>query len=186
MNQLIISNTITEDKSHVKNDKLTSETQFKTLNNKDVIVSNLLCPISVRSIDNHVARWNAVFALLFLSVFVISGNILPVIFLSLDFLLRSGRFSRLSFIALISKTIIRVLKIQPHVINAGPKIFAARVGLIFNAFIILSWFMHSYLFVFFFTGIFGVCALLESVFDYCVACRIYPFIFRFVRSQENN
>ncbi len=183
MNQLIISSTITEDKSHVKNAKLISDTQFKALNNKDIIMSNLLCPISVRSIDNHVARWNAVFALLFLSVFVISGNILPIIFLSLDFLLRTGRFSRLSFIALISKTTIRVLKIQPNVINAGPKIFAARVGLIFNGLIILFWFMHFYPIAFFFTGIFGICAMLESVFDYCVACRIYPFIFRFVRSK---
>jgi hypothetical protein len=185
MDQFIISNTITEDKSQVKNAILTSEIQFKALNNKYIAASNLLCPISVRRIDNHVARWNAVFTLMFLSVFVISGNILPVVFLLLDFILRSGRFSRMSPIAFISKTTLRVLEIQPNVINAGPKIFAVRIGIIFNVLIILFWFIQLYSMAFFFTGIFGLCAFLESVFDYCVACRIYPFVFRFVRSKES-
>ena len=136
------------------------------------------CPISIKKIDEHVARLNGAFTILFLTVFILFGNIAPVIILLVDFALRSGQFSRYSLLSFISRNVAKLFLLKPVMINAGPKIFAARIGLLFNFAIILSFISgfnnSSYLF----TSVFGVCALLESAFGFCVACRFYPFVYK--------
>ncbi|MDD4971253.1 MAG: DUF4395 domain-containing protein [Paludibacter sp.] len=136
------------------------------------------CPISNRKIDEHVARLNGAFTILFLAVFLFTGNILPVIFLLADFTLRSGIYSRFSPLALLSKQIVKTFSLKPVLINAGPKIFAARIGVVFNIAIIASYLTGLNNLALIFTGIFGTCAFLESVFGYCVACQFYPFVYK--------
>jgi hypothetical protein len=136
------------------------------------------CPISNKRIDEHVARLNGAFTLLFLAVFTVTGNILPVIFLLTDFALRSGSLSRFSPLAYLSRSIAKSLSLKPLLINAGPKIFAARIGLVFNLAIILSYLSGLNNLALVFTGVFGICALLESAVGFCVACQIYPFVYK--------
>ncbi|NDP22552.1 MAG: DUF4395 domain-containing protein [Paludibacter sp.] len=140
--------------------------------------SNAFCPISDRKIDEHVARLNGGITLSILAVFIISGNLVPIFFLIVDFALRSGKFSRYSVLSYISKNILKSLKIKPDLINAGPKIFAARIGLIFNIAIFISFILGLSSIAFLITGIFAICAFLESVFGFCVACQIYPFVYK--------
>ena len=136
------------------------------------------CPISNRKIDEHVARLNGAFTILFLSLFTITSNILPILFLLIDFTLRSGKFSRFSPIAYLSKNISGLLFFKPLLINAGPKIFAARIGLVFNLAIILSYYYGLNYLSLIITGVFGTCAFLESALGYCVACQFYPFVYK--------
>ncbi|MDP4239352.1 MAG: DUF4395 domain-containing protein [Bacteroidota bacterium] len=136
------------------------------------------CPISNKKIDEHVARLNGAFTLLFLAVFIVTGSIIPIFFLFGDFALRSGRFSRFSPLAYLSRKIAQSVSLKPLLINAGPKIFAARIGLVFNLLIILSYLAGLYNPALVFTGIFGVCALLESAVGYCVACQVYPYVYK--------
>ena len=136
------------------------------------------CPISYRKIDEHVARLNGAFTVLFLAVFTVTGNIFPVIFLIIDFLLRSGKLSRFSLLAFLSKNTAKTLFSKPLLINAGPKVFAARIGVVFNFAIIVSCFSGLTNLALIFTGIFCTCAFLESAFGFCVACQFYPFIYR--------
>ena len=137
-----------------------------------------LCPISDKRIDDHVARFNGGFTVLFLTVFIVTGNILPIVFLTIDFALRSGKYSSYSGFTFLSKNIIKSLTINPEFINAGPKIFAARIGLFFNVAILISFIFGLTDAVYAFTGIFGVCAFLESAFGICVACQIYPYVYK--------
>lgn len=136
------------------------------------------CPISDRKIDEHVARLNGGFTLLFLIIFVITGNILPILFLLFDFALRSGSYSRFSPIAYLSRYISKLLSLKPLLINAGPKIFAARIGLVFDVLILIASILELNTLSVVFTGVFGLCAFLESAFGYCVACQIYPFAYK--------
>ncbi len=136
------------------------------------------CPISNRKIDEHVARLNGAFTVLFLAVFTVTGNILPVIFLFIDFLLRSGNLSRFSPLAFLSKNTAKALFSKPLFINAGPKVFAARIGVVFNFAIIVSYFSGLNNLALVFTGVFSTCAFLESAFGFCVACQVYPFIYK--------
>ena len=137
-----------------------------------------LCPISNKKIDNHVARLNGALTILFLTVFIFTGNILLIIFLITDFGLRSGIHSKFSPLAYLSRNITKALSLKPSLINAGPKIFAARVGLAFNLAIILFYLIGLNNLYLVFIGVFGTCAFLESVFGICVACQFYPFVYK--------
>lgn len=136
------------------------------------------CPTSTKRIDEHVARLNGGLTILILTIFIVTGSILPVIFLLADFALRSGRFSRYSPLAGLSKNITRLFRLKPVLINAGPKIFAARIGVIFNIAIILSYLSGLNNLSLGITGVFGTCAFLESVLGFCVACQFYPFVYK--------
>jgi hypothetical protein len=136
------------------------------------------CPISNKKIDDHVARLNGAFTILFLTIFIITGNIFPVIFLLIEFSLRTGYLSRFSPLAFLSKNIAKTLFAKPLFINAGPKIFAARIGLVFNLGILISYVSGLNNLALVITGIFGTCAFLESALGYCVACQFYPFVYK--------
>ncbi|MEZ4604107.1 MAG: DUF4395 family protein [Desulfobacterales bacterium] len=64
----------------------------------------------------------------------------------------------------------------PKKTNAGPKLFAARVGFVFCFLIALLYFtgvtelsrVVAAMLIFF--------ALLEAAFGFCVACRMYPYM----------
>ena len=136
------------------------------------------CPISNKKIDDHVARLNGAFTILFLAVFVITGNILPVVFLIIDFSLRTGYLSRFSPLAFLSRNIAKSLFAKSLMINAGPKIFAARIGLVFNLGILISYVLGLNNLALAITGVFATCAFLESALGYCVACQFYPFVYK--------
>lgn len=141
--------------------------------------SNAICPISTKKIDDHVARINGVITLLLLLAFIVTKNIIPLLFLTIDFALRSGYLSHYSIFSFLSRKVISAFSLKPLLINAGPKIFAARIGLFFSimitSFFLLGWENLVYVF----SSIFGICAFLESAFGFCVACQIYPFVYRF-------
>jgi hypothetical protein len=60
-------------------------------------------------------------------------------------------------------------------INAGPKIFAARVGLILSASGAIALLMGNLPLAMIFAGVLSFFAFLESAFNYCVACKLYPY-----------
>jgi len=135
--------------------------------------STAFCPISDRRIDEHVARLNGAQTVLLLTVFLVSGSIIPVVFLLIDFSLRSGNLSRYSVLSFLSKAIAQSVRLKPALINAGPKIFAARIGLVFNIAIIFSFLAGWNTPAIILAGIFTTFAFLESAFGICVTCLIY-------------
>jgi len=147
--------------------------------------SNAICPISTKKIDENVARLNGALTVILLVIFVATQNIIPVIFLLIDFFLRSAELSLYSPLANFSKFILNSLGIKKNTINAGPKIFAARIGVIFSLMIIISNLTGYETACYIFSAIFGFCAFLESAFGYCVACQIYPIVFRLTYRAKN-
>jgi hypothetical protein len=147
--------------------------------------SNAICPISSKKIDENVARFNGGLTVVLLAVFLLTQNIIPIIFLLVDFFLRSAELSAYSPLANLSKYLIQTLGIKKNPINAGPKIFASRIGVIFSSSILISNVIGFETASYVFTAIFGFCAFLESVFGYCVACQIYPFVFRLTYKAKN-
>lgn len=146
--------------------------------------TNAICPISINKVDENVARLNGIFTVLLLTAFAISGNILPVLFLFFDFVLRGAELSKFSPLAIISKQILKLLNINKKPINAGPKIFAARIGVLFSFGIVLFYFLQIQSVALVFTGVFAFCAFLEGFFGYCVACQIYPFVYKFTYKSK--
>ena len=139
-----------------------------------------ICPISDKLINERVARVNGAFTVLLLLLFAITGQWFIPAFLAIDFLMRSGRLSKFSLLGNSSKGIVKWLPMEKQMINAGPKIFAARVGLVFSAVIFLASVAEMPLIALLFTAILGLFSFMESVFGICVACKIYPFLYRLI------
>ncbi len=143
------------------------------------------CPISTQKIDENLARFNGGFVTLIVIAAIVTQSVLPLLFLTIDFTFRATGNSKYSPLAFISKNIIRTLKITAKPVNAGPKIFAARIGLLFS---VLALIFNALELNGISTGVlsvFGFCAFLESAFGFCVACQIYPFVYKLAYASKN-
>lgn len=141
--------------------------------------SNAICPISTNKIDEHIARLNATFTVLLITALILTNNILIATFLLVDFTLRGTENSKYSILSIFSKFIINLLGLKKKPVNSGPKVFAARIGIVFSLLVILFSILNLQTAALAFASIFGVCAFLESALGFCVACRIYPFVYKF-------
>lgn len=140
--------------------------------------SYALCPVSDKKINERVARINGIFTVLLLIVSGLTLSILPVVFLAIDFFLRASEYSKYSLIGISSKGIARYFGLNENIINAGPKIFAARLGFILSSCIIIFFVFNAYLPAISLAGVLGLFSFLEAVFGLCVACEIYPFVYK--------
>jgi hypothetical protein len=68
--------------------------------------------------------------------------------------------------------------LKQNPINAGPKFFAARIGLLFSSLIVISFVFSSFLSAYSLTGVLLLFSFLEGFLGICVACGIYPFVYR--------
>ena len=147
--------------------------------------TNAICPISNKKVDENVARLNGGLTVTLLGLFLITNNIFLIIYLLIDFFLRSAELSDYSPLANVSKFVIEKTGIKKKPINAGPKIFAARIGVVFNLAILISILFDLNTATYILVGIFGICAFLEAAIGFCVACQIYPFLYRLVYRTKN-
>ena len=141
--------------------------------------TNLICPISNSRIDENIARINAVQTVILILLYLLTSNVLPILLLLVDFILRSAKQSSYSPISLLSQKVHKALKLKPKFVNAGPKLFACRLGVVFSFLVVSSTLFGFYEFAFVVASVFGLFSFLEAAFGFCVACRIYPFIYKF-------
>jgi hypothetical protein len=160
---------------------------FQELNIKDmdvfyicaVIETNIkimqaVCPITDKRINERVARINALITVLLVASFIIFKFWGALVFLAIDFILRGFFDSKCSLICITSKWIVSRFKIGGKFMNAGPKIFAAQVGMVLSI-IALTLFISGFRFTGLITAsILGLFSFLESAFGFCVACKLYP------------
>lgn len=146
--------------------------------------SNAICPISTNKTDENKVRIVAGFTVLLLIVFILTQNSIPIIILLIDFVLRGFELPSLSPLAKVSGYISRILGVKKLPINVGPKIFAARIGVFFSVGILVSHLLGYETFAFVLASIFGICALLEAVFSFCLACKIYPLLYRMTYNKK--
>ncbi|MCK9411525.1 MAG: DUF4395 domain-containing protein [Prolixibacteraceae bacterium] len=142
------------------------------------------CPISENKIDEYVTRTNAGFTVLIIVSFLIASNFLFVVFLGVDFLLRSLELPKFSLVGISSRNILKYLQVKSKPINAGPKIFAARIGLVLTSMILLGILIQSNLLVIGISLILGIFSFLEFAFGFCVACQIYPYVYVLVYGHK--
>ena len=142
------------------------------------------CPISDHKTDEMVARTNAGFTVLVIIAYLVTSNFLFVAFLVVDFMMRSLELPKFSLVGISSKNILKYLQAKSKPINAGPKIFAARIGLVLRAITLLAIVFHANVLVIGLTLLLGTFSFLEFAFGFCVACLIYPYIYRWIYSNR--
>jgi hypothetical protein len=136
-----------------------------------------VCPITDKRIDEHVSRINAFITVLLVLSFIFFHFWGGMAFLTVDFMIRGFFDSKYSPVCLYSKWIVNTFNLNGKVINAGPKIFAAQVGMALSVISLAFFFKGCNTVCIAAASLLGVFSFLESVFGYCVACKLYP-IFR--------
>jgi len=135
-----------------------------------------VCPVSFKQVNERAAQINAALAIFSLIFFFFTPYKWIILVLAIDFFIRGFLNLSYSFYSAISKTILRIFKIKPLMVNAGPKIFAAKIGFIFCCMIAVSYLLNFQKISLVIGLVFMFFAALESIFRFCIACRIYPFI----------
>lgn len=137
-----------------------------------------VCPVSEKQINERIARSNAILTFIFAILFILTDAKWLFYVLAVDFIIRAFFNGNNSPLGLISRLVISQISAKPKLINAGPKIFAARIGLFLTVTSICLCFTGFTLAACITAGILFFFSFLEGVLGFCVACKIYPLLFR--------
>ena len=146
---------------------------------------NKVCPVSYQQVNERVAQLNAVLVILSMLVFVFTPFKLIIIIMAFDFVLRGFVNPAYSLFSAISKTVVRLLKIKALMVNADPKIFAAKIGFLFASSIALTHYLGYQQLSLALGSILVLFATLEAVFRFCLACKIYPYVYK-IKLRKNS
>jgi len=141
---------------------------------------SLVCPISENYIDENIARLNASITLLIVLTFLFTPVKWIIFLILVDFILRRIINGKFSYVSRISRFTTGILGFKKVSINAGPKLFAANVGLSLSFLIALFYYTGLVNVSYALGGILAFFTLLESFFNICAACLLYPFVSRFI------
>ena len=138
--------------------------------------SNIICPISIEKVDNHVSRLTVFINNVIMVYFLFSLQPVAILLVTFDYGIRALGYNRYSPLCFFASLIIKVIGIKPKMVGKAPKIFASRLGflcaLLGSVFITSNMPMASVAII----GFFVVLATLDSVFDLCVGCMIYNYL----------
>jgi hypothetical protein len=138
------------------------------------VFSSLICPISTERIDQRAVRLTAGAVAVLTASYIATGwRIIPLLLL-FDFASRGFGAGALSPLRVIAAGFARRLG-SPSLIDKAPKLFAARVGMMFSLAILGVSIVSS-------DGsrvvaaVLVLFALLESVFNICAGCLVYSYL----------
>ena len=144
---------------------------------------NFSCPISGEQRDNTTVRVVAgivfvITGMALLLALLVSTRTAAIItgILALDFIIRAFVRPKYSPLATLARGIVSGLNLPRKMVDNGPKVFAARIGVIFSVVATIL-----YLGNLFYAGsvvlfILLLCAALESFFSFCLGCWMYSLL----------
>lgn len=138
----------------------------------------LSCPISEKQLNEKSIRIGAGLVLFSAVCGIILHNKWIFIGLSFDFFIRGFTPYPFSPVSLVSKLMVKGFSFKPDWVNAGPKIFAAKIGFLFCATVSILYFKNAYLSGDIVAGILCVCAGLEGFFSVCLGCHFYTMLLK--------
>jgi len=134
------------------------------------------CPISFNRIDTNFVRIIAAQVTIIAILLIFTQELIFAMILLFDFSVRILKLKRLSILAYISQSIIRLFKIEAQPTNEAPKRFALYLGVLIIALFTLFYFFQFNIIASIFVSVLLLCAFLEMSFDYCLGCKIYHLI----------
>jgi len=131
------------------------------------------CPISLRRVDSNMVRVISFQVALFTLILLVTQESLFALIILFDFLMRTLRLSSFSPFHIISKFVLDGWGVAPKLCDESPKRFALYLGLIISLFLVLFYTAGFIVFATAVTIVLLICALLETLFDFCIGCKIY-------------
>lgn len=140
------------------------------------LFTQLICPVSPERIDENRVRVTALGVILIMGVFFMTGNVLFPAMLIVDFYIRA--FTRLTYSPLswLAHKFVMVIGTKPVLIDKAPKVFAARIGLLFAISITVASFSGFVLLANILGATLALFAFLECGLNFCTGCWVYTFL----------
>jgi hypothetical protein len=141
----------------------------------EITMKSLICPISPLRVNENTARLTGLAMATLIGVYAVTGSIVFVIAIALDYAIRA--FTRLKYspASWLAAQLVRVTKLPEISIDKAPKIFAARVGFLFALAAALLFVVSPIASLMVALTLMSF-ALLESLFNLCVGCLVYTYI----------
>lgn len=131
------------------------------------------CPISTKRVDANMVRIISFQVALITLALVVTGNAFLALLLLFDFTVRISRRPELSLFHLVAKQMISRWNISPKLCDESPKRFALGLGF-FTSLLLVVLYLTGFYTVASIIGLILLCAaLLETVFDFCIGCKLY-------------
>jgi hypothetical protein len=141
----------------------------------EIVMKSLICPISPLRVNENTARITGFVMATMIALYAITGSIVFVIAIALDYAIRAFTRQQYSPASWLAAQLVRVTKLPEISIDKAPKMFAARVGFLFALASALLFFISPIASLVVALTLMSF-ALLESVFNLCVGCLVYTYI----------
>jgi hypothetical protein len=139
-------------------------------------MKSIICPISHEKVNESVVRLTALWVVLLMSVFLVLPNPFIPLYLIFDFYVRAFTRSRFSPLSKLSTELVIRFKLPTHLINKAPKIFAARIGLLFSIIIFAFTLVGFIVPAIITSSVLILFAFLECGLNFCAGCWVYTYI----------
>lgn len=137
------------------------------------IIMSQTCPLLFRQVDSTISKISAAVVMTGVIIYLITMQKWIIFFTILDFILRLYGYKKVSPIFQLSNGIQKLFRLPVYLEDAGAKRLAAIFGLFFMIGIVVSDFAGCLIGIWIIAGIFISCVLLDLLFDYCIACKVY-------------
>ncbi len=140
------------------------------------LFTELICPVSPERVDENRVRVTALGVIIMMGAFFVTGNALFPAMLVVDFYIRA--FTRLPYSPLswLAHKFVLAMGTKAILINKAPKVFAARVGLLFTIIITISSLLGFSLLAYILASTLVLFAFLECGLNFCTGCWVYTFL----------
>jgi len=135
--------------------------------------SEIVCPISDEKVDGNVNRLTTFLVVLLLALFVFTSIPYFLILVAMDYFVRACLKQKFSLLRWVASGLSKILNLQRKEINAAPKIFASRLGLLCALASINFFYLEmpktSLIIALVLMGL----SIMDSIFNFCLGCLIY-------------
>ena len=145
---------------------------------------NKSCPLDFKKVDKNIIRLNALIIFSLLLLFVLTGSTVILMIVLIDFIIRVFFGLKYSPFCFCIKRLLHLTGIKPHKINAGSKKFAAKIGLIFSLMITVFMLLNMPVATKIIAVIFLIASGMDVFFDFCIACKLYPYYRHFIKRKK--
>lgn len=143
-----------------------------------------MCPISLKPVNERVAQINAALVVVLVLLYLLTPYKWIIVIPAIDFFIRGFFKLEYSYFSAVSRTVVRFFKLDPIMVDSGPKVFAAKIGFAFCCAMALAGVAGLPSVVMIIGGVLVCFACFEALFRFCVACKLYPFVHRMARSAQ--
>lgn len=132
-----------------------------------------ICPVNGEKINEPTVRTIAGIVVILSALGIFLHLSFLFFLLGYDFFVRGFYKKEYSILRFIAIQITNLFNFKEKLIDAAPKRFAAKIGFFFSLTILVLLVLQQFYFALIVALILIVCAVLESVFAYCLGCQFY-------------